>query len=146
MASRKHRKTARRSRRVRRGGVGTTVDYGSAAGYGLATYGPGNVQYQNVFGPGPMYPEGNELVSLTGQKAGSRKKHGGIWGEVISQAAVPVALLGMQQSFGKKHHKKGGFLGQAISQAAVPVALLGMQQTFGRRRHTSNKTRKHHKR
>lgn len=116
MAGRKHRKTARRSRRARRGGVGTTVNYGSAAGYGLATYGPGNVQYQNVFGPGPMYPEGNELVSLTGQKAGgSRKKHGGVWGQVVSQALVPVALL-------------------------------GMQQTFGRRRHASNKTRKHYRR
>lgn len=143
MASRRQRKMSRQSRRARRGGVGSTVDFGSAAGYGLATYGPGNVQYQNVFGPGPMYPEGNELVSLTGQKAGSRKKRGGIWGEVISQAAVPVALIGMQQMYGKRHGKKGGFLGEAISQAAVPVALLGLQQTYGRRKHGGNKTRRH---
>ncbi len=143
MATRRHRRTAGKSRRSRHGGVGSTVNYGSAAGYGLATYGPGNVQYQNVFGPGPMYPEGNEIVSLTGQKAGSRKKRGGIWGEVISQAAVPVALIGMQHAYGKRHGKKGGFLGQALSQAAVPVALLGMQQTFGRRRHGGNKTRRH---
>ena len=100
---------SRRHRRSRRGGMGSTVNYGSAGNYALATVGTGDVQYKNVFGPGPKYPEGNEIVSLTGQKAGTRRhrrsRKGGFWGEVVKQAIVPFALLGMQQKYGKKTRK-----------------------------------------
>lgn len=43
-------------------------------------------------------------------KSQSRGKKGGYWGAVLEQAAVPLALLGMQQAFGKSrkgsYHKK----------------------------------------
>ena len=116
----KTRKHSRTGRRVKKGGLGTTVNYGSAANYGIDTYGLGDVQYKNTFGPDPKYPMGNELVSLTGQKAGSRKQRkgrsrkGGFWGEVVKQAAVPFALLGLQQVYGKKTRKHRGGRGTTI--------------------------------
>ena len=36
-------------------------------------------------------------------KSQSRGKKGGYWGAVLEQAAVPLALLGMQQAYGKRH-------------------------------------------
>jgi hypothetical protein len=35
-----------------------------------------------------------------------RGKKGGYWGAVIEQAAVPLALLGMQQFYGKRHTRR----------------------------------------
>ena len=36
----------------------------------------------------------------------SRGKKGGYWGAVLEQAAVPLALLGMQQFYGKRHSRR----------------------------------------
>ena len=33
-----------------------------------------------------------------------RSRRGGLWGEVINQAIVPLSILGMQQSFRRKKH------------------------------------------
>jgi len=41
-------------------------------------------------------------------KSRSRGKKGGYWGAVLEQAAVPLALLGMQQFYGKRHSRKHG--------------------------------------
>ena len=80
--------------------------------------------------------------SLKGGKRGSRK--GGFYlGPIVNQAAVPLSLLGMQQTYNRK--KKGGFLGPIINQAAVPFSLLGMQQTYKRGKKGGKKTRKHYK-
>ena len=38
----------------------------------------------------------------------SRGKKGGYWGAVLEQAAVPLALLGMQQAYGKRHTRRHG--------------------------------------
>ena len=35
-----------------------------------------------------------------------RGKKGGYWGAVLEQAAVPLALLGMQQFYGKRHSRR----------------------------------------
>jgi hypothetical protein len=39
-------------------------------------------------------------------KSQSRSKKGGYWGAVLEQAAVPLALLGMQQAYGKRHTRR----------------------------------------
>jgi hypothetical protein len=41
-------------------------------------------------------------------KRSGKSKKGGLFGEVINQALVPMALLGMQQTYrhGKHHNKK----------------------------------------
>jgi len=41
------------------------------------------------------------------KKAGKRSKKGGFWGQVLSQAAVPFALLGLQQTMGRRRHSSG---------------------------------------
>lgn len=38
----------------------------------------------------------------------SRGKKGGYFGPVVEQAVVPLALLGMQQSYGKRHTRRHG--------------------------------------
>lgn len=38
----------------------------------------------------------------------SRGKKGGYFGAVLEQAAVPLALLGMQQAYGKRHTRRQG--------------------------------------
>jgi len=38
----------------------------------------------------------------------SRGKKGGYFGAVVEQAAVPLALLGMQQAYGKRHTRRSG--------------------------------------
>jgi hypothetical protein len=101
----------------KRGGVGNAQsmvpNYGSASNYSLATVGEGNTQYQNVFGPGEMYPHSNALVSLDGRTLGGKRR---------------------KTRKHNKRGKKGGFLSGVISQAIVPFSLLGMQQSFGKRK------------
>jgi hypothetical protein len=96
-----------------------------AAPYVLSQYGNGNTQWDNVFrGSGPS-PYGNQLVNLqhpgvtspaivpnpatttsqtppAEQKGGSRRKRGGFMGDVLGHAAVPLALLALQQNYGKR--------------------------------------------
>jgi hypothetical protein len=51
----------------------------------------------------------NSRPAMSQKMTGGRKrrpKKGGDWGAVIGQAAVPLALLGMQQMYGKKRTRK----------------------------------------
>jgi hypothetical protein len=110
---RRHRRTrSRRHTRRHRGGAGAPdpSSYSSAASYGQAVLGDMNSQYNRVFdisGPDGAN-QSNTIVGLQGQRAGrrrrggSRRKRGGLWGEVINQAVVPLALLGMQQRYNKR--------------------------------------------
>jgi hypothetical protein len=161
----KHRGSRRHRSRSRsyKGG-----SYSSASTYGSYVNGSGDSQFNRVFdqggaeagrqsnviigaqgqwGQSPHLPNAQNLALV--QSAGKRRnKRGGLWGEVINQAVVPLSLLGMQQTYGRKRSggrtckKRGGFIGEAINQAVVPLALLGMQQSYGRKRR-GGKTRKH---
>jgi hypothetical protein len=89
--------------------------------YVLNTYGTTDQQYDNVFKQVPGvsnngYPaSSNAIRTLSGQVAGSRrkktggtrKKHGGFWGQLINQAIVPFGILGLQQTYGRRK-KRGG--------------------------------------
>lgn len=108
-------------RKSKRGGS----NYSSAASYGQYVNGTQNAQFDRVFstsGPyatsqsntsigaegqnamQPYIPSSQDLTLI--QSAGKRKKRGGLWGEVINQAIVPVTLLGMQQTIPRR--KRGG--------------------------------------
>ena len=100
--------------------------YTSAASYGEYVNGSPNAQFSRTFdqsGPfGSRY--GSEYVGAQGQWSGQpntpsasnlsliqsagkrRKKRGGFLpvGEIINQAAVPFALLGLQQTYRRKKH------------------------------------------
>ena len=110
---------------------------------------PGNViigaQGQNVT-PTSQMPSAGQL-SLIQNGAGRRRRRGGFLGDVVNQAVVPLALLGTQQTYGRKrkggktHKRRGGFVGEVVNQAIVPLALLGAQQNYGRKR-KGGKTRR----
>jgi hypothetical protein len=57
-----------------------------------------------------MQQQQMQMQQMQQSKSQSRGKKGGYWGAVLEQAAVPLALLGMQQAFGKSrkgsYHKK----------------------------------------
>ena len=78
--------------------------YSDSASYELAVAGNGQQQFNGVFGPGSS-GQSNAIVGLQGQHAGSRKKRGGVFGQVLSQAAVPLSLLAMQQSYRRRSNK-----------------------------------------
>ena len=163
----RHRASRRHRSRSYKGGSG---NYSSASSYGSYVNGSGDSQFARTFDTSGPYANrvGSEYVGAQGQwaqqpgsptaenlsliqSAGRRRsKHGGLFGEVVNQAVVPFALLGMQQYYGrnkrggKTYKKHGGFLAEAINQAVVPVALIGMQQQYGRNKR-GGKTRKHHK-
>ena len=59
-------------------------------------------QGQNVASPSQI-PTSGQLALV--QKAGRRRRRGGFLGEVVNQAVVPVAILGMQQTY---RRKRGG--------------------------------------
>ena len=97
----------------------------------LKTVGSGNQQWENVFeNPGYTEPS-NAIIGLQGQRAGgkTRRRKGG---DILSTAAVPLALLGAQQMYGRK--KQEGGVVDALGTAAVPLALLGAQQMYGRKK------------
>ena len=100
-----------------------------AAPYVLSQYGNGNTQWDNVFTGSGASPYGNQLVNLqhpgvtspamvpnpatvappattappAGQKGGSRRRRrGGFMGSVLTQAAVPLGLFALQQSYGRR--------------------------------------------
>jgi hypothetical protein len=104
-------------RKNKRGGS----SYSSAASYGEYVNGTANAQFDRVFSTSGPYASINSNTSIGAQgqnstqpnlpssqdltliqTAGKRGKRGGVWGEVINQAVVPVALLGMQQTYRKK--------------------------------------------
>ena len=105
----------RRHSRRHRGGAGAPnpSSYSSAAGYGLAVNGTANAQYNRVFDQSGEYGkyQSNAIIGEQGQRAGSRrggsrKRRGGLWGQIINQAVVPFSILGMQQSYKRK--RSGG--------------------------------------
>ena len=103
-------------RRRHRGGVGNAPSSAgiSAADYELRTVGPLETQITNSLTTHPGVPitatsaQSNVIRALDGRMAGGkrRRRHkGGYWQQVIQQAATPFALLGLQQSFGKRTRK-----------------------------------------
>jgi hypothetical protein len=102
--------------------------YSSASTYGTYVNGSPADQYNRVFDQSGAYGQiqGNALIGAQGQnvaplsrlptsselaliqKAGRRRhKKGGFLGEVVNQAIVPLALLGMQQTYRRKKRKGG---------------------------------------
>ena len=147
---------ARHSRRHRsrkmRGGSYTDV-----ASYGMYVNGTGGSQWTRTMdqaGPYAQVP-GNTIIGAQGQNvvptsqmpsssnlnlvqsAGRKHRRGGFLGEVINQAVVPFALLGAQQSYGRK--RKGGKTQKRRG------GFLGAQQSYGRKR-KGGKTRRHRRR
>jgi len=152
---------AKHSRRHSRRQMGGE-NYTSATTYGMAVNGDTNAQYNRVFGTEYANVPGNTIIGAQGQNVtpvsqmptaanlaaaqsgGKRRRHGGFLGE---EALVPLAVLGPQQTYGRKkggsvsacqsagrRRRRGGFLGEVVNQAVVPMALLGMQQTYRRKR------------
>ena len=127
MASRHRRSHGHRSRRHRshrhRGGASAPIptpgpinsqnapnpsSYSSAATYAEAVNGSETAQYGRVMdinGPGGS-TQSNAIIGIQNQRAGSRRRRGGLWGQVVSQAIVPLSILGMQQTYRRK--RRGG--------------------------------------
>ena len=119
--ARRHR-SRRHSRRSRRMAGGA---YSSATTYGAFVNGPVDSQLARTFDQGGAYGHvpGNVIIGAQGQNvipsshmpnssnlslvqsAGRRRKRGGFLGEVINQAIVPAAILGLQQTY---RRKRGG--------------------------------------
>lgn len=108
---RSSRKGSRRHRRGGNAGSAYPTSYSDSQSYMRATVGSGDQQWNNVFKQGTP-GQSNTIVGLQGQKAGSRhkkrrSKKGGFWGSVINQAIVPFGILGLQQTYGRKHSNNG---------------------------------------
>lgn len=114
--AKQRRSRSHRRRRSQRGG-----SYTSASTYGSYVNGTGDQQFSRTFDQSGPYGArmGTEYVGAQGQwsnqpnmpsaqnlsliqSAGSRRKRGGLFGEVLSQAIVPAAILGMQQTYRKR--------------------------------------------
>jgi len=121
----------RRSRRSRKMSGGSP--YSSASTYGEYVNGSAGAQYNRVFDQAGSYGQlqGNTIIGAQGQNIpsssqmptgeqmaliqragrrhrsrGRRSRKGGFLGEVVNQAIVPFALLGMQQTY--RRGKRGG--------------------------------------
>lgn len=120
MVSKKSHRKGRKGRKGKKGGYPSAdpSTYSSASSYGVAVNGTEGNQYNRVFsqtGPDAQYPS-NQSVGVQGQNLGyaptfsnqnagsRRKKRGGFWGSIISQALVPFGILGLQQSYRKKRY------------------------------------------
>lgn len=119
-------KHSRRHKRSHKRNYKGGSNYTSASSYGNYVNGSGNSQFTRTFdqnGPyanrlGTSYvgAQGqlskvpnvatNENLSLIQSAGKSRKKRGGLIGEVINQAVVPFGLLSLQQNFKKKKFAK----------------------------------------
>jgi len=98
------------NKRRHRGGAGAPnpSSYSSAATYGEAVNGSVDSQLTRAFANN----QGNTSVGVQGQRAGSKRRHGGsrrkrggFWGQVFSEALAPFTILGLQQTY---RSKKGG--------------------------------------
>lgn len=87
-AGRRHR------RKHMRGGAG-------ASEWAVQQHGTAQAQMSKAMVSGTTVP----ARPIAPMKGGSRSKKGGFWGEVLKQAVVPFALLGMQQTFRRKGRK-----------------------------------------
>jgi hypothetical protein len=106
--------------------MGGNGGYSSGAGYGMYVNGSGGSQWARTMDQAGSYGQvpGNAIIGAQGQNitspsqmptasnlsliqkgAGKRRKRGGFLGQIVNQAVVPFALLGMQQSY---RAKKGG--------------------------------------
>ena len=104
---------------VKKGGA----NYSSGSSYGSYVNGSGNSQFARTFDSSGPYANrlGNEYVGAQGQwskqpsvpseqnlsliqSAGSRRRRGGLFGEVINQAVVPFGLLALQNTYRRKKH------------------------------------------
>jgi hypothetical protein len=119
MARHRSRRHRTRSRKISGG------SYSSASSYGMYVNGPGGEQFNRTLDQSGPYGQiqGNVIIGAQGQnvsppsqvpnaeqlalvqKAGRRRRRGGFLGEVVNQAVVPLALLGMQQTY---RRKRGG--------------------------------------
>jgi hypothetical protein len=99
--------------------------YDSAASFGQFVNGSTNAQFDRTLGVQGPYGQvqGNVIIGAQGQNvqpasmmptqenlnriqsAGRRRRRGGFLGEVINQAVVPFALVGMQNTY---RRKRGG--------------------------------------
>jgi hypothetical protein len=85
---------------------------GGAAEWQLNNLGDGWTQFKNTFLGNPNNQSNNIVQNISkGMKGGkkrscSRGKRGGFFGPVFEQAAVPLAVLGAQQYYGKRHSRK----------------------------------------
>jgi hypothetical protein len=112
------RKSHRHGRKHRGGNAPNPSSYSSATTYGNVVNGSGDSQFNRVFSQDGMdsRTQSNTIIGAQGQnsglpatlaqRAGSRRKRGGFFGEVINQAIVPIGILGLQQTYGKK--RSGG--------------------------------------
>ena len=119
MARHRSRRHRTRSRRMRGG------SYSDAASYGMSVNGTGDSQWSRTMDVAGSYGQvpGNVIIGTGGQNvvpmsrmptndnlnviqngAGRRRRRGGFLGEVVNQAIVPFALLGMQQTYRRKRH------------------------------------------
>lgn len=118
-------RAARRTRSQRGGNQGSYPD--SAWGFQMNNLGNGWTQFMNSMS-GPSQSNNivpiknmNIPVKMAGGRRGralqrqqmqqqsrgkGRGKKGGYWGAVLEQGAVPLALLGMQQFYGKRHSRR----------------------------------------
>jgi hypothetical protein len=120
--SRRHRRSNRRSRGVKRGGSG---NYTSAATYGSYVNGSVPEQYARVFDQGGAYGNAQSNISIGAQ------------GQNATFAGAPTqSNLQLIQRTGKKSRKnrRGGLVGEVISQAVVPFSILALQQTYRKKR------------
>lgn len=119
MARHRSRRHRTRSRKMRGG------SYSDAASYGMYVNGTGASQWSRTMDQAGAYGQvpGNVIIGAQGQNVesssrlptsqnlalaqggGRRGRRGGFLGEVINQAIVPAALLGMQQTY---RRKRGG--------------------------------------
>ena len=98
--------------------------YGSAATYVESVAGGLNTQYGNTFNQAGAYGKfegnllpvdgGKNLMNMSGvptpqqlamAQSGGRRRKGGFLGPVLNQAAVPLALLAMQQTYRRKSRR-----------------------------------------
>jgi len=120
-------RSSRRHRSRSRSYKGGNGNYTSASSYGGYVNGSGDSQFARTFDttgpyagragseyvgaqgqwaqqPGSPNAQNLALIQSAGKRRGKRSRRGGLWGEVVNQAVVPFALLGMQQTYRKKRH------------------------------------------
>lgn len=101
-------------RRKQRGGD-LAGNPASAWGWGVGTMGSGWQQFMNTMSLNNS--PSNNLVLANKQQVGGRRsrrrsrrsrgsRRGGNFGAVLSQASAPLALLGMQQMYGKSRKRR----------------------------------------
>jgi hypothetical protein len=64
----------------------------------------GTIQSNAIVPVNNINAEDSQVAQNGGRRR--RNKKGGNWGAVVEQAAVPLALLGMQQMYGKNRTRK----------------------------------------